>query len=627
MHPLTMEDTLALHTIDWAVIGLYLALAMVVGLWVSKVAGSGVRSYFLADRSLPWWWAGASIAATTFAADTPLAVAGIIATKGISGNWIWLAWMGVHAAVAVLFAESWSRSGVMTDAELIAKRYSGRPAAILRSARAGLYGIVYNAIILGWVLRAMVKIASPFFHWDLWFPEMMHGFAQYWPVDSPLGTPSDGLTIVLLLALVVLYAGLSGIRGVIVTDLVQLGFALVGSFWFAWQAWSAVGGRDGLTEGLRRLYGPEHNYLDLFPDMPGTTAIAFVLFGMYMMVQSYANVPADGGGYLMQRLNATRSPDDARKASLLFLVLQYVIRIWPWLVVGLAALVLIPIGGEATALGGAGAGVAGNREQAYPVLMGVLLQPGMLGLMVASLLAAFMSTVDTHMNWGASYIVNDIYVRLAPQAPVRRQIAVARLAVLCFAVGAVLVSFQIETIEQAWKWVAALGAALGAPTALRWVWWRVNAAGELAAMAAGLAAVLALSLVSWPYETELLVIAGTSLLGLAAGMLWGPPTAPETLRAFVAEVAPIGFWPGTCKRRGARSLAITALRWGGVVGGTVALLAGVHRMLLLGEYASGLGWLAGGMLALVLGARGSVSASVTPRMAAAARPPLPSREA
>lgn len=607
-----MGETLALQPIDWVVIGLYLALALGVGLWASKLASGGVRSYFLADRSLPWWWAGASIAATTFAADTPLAVAGIIATKGVSGNWIWLAWMGVHAAVVVLFAESWSRSGVMTDAELVAKRYSGRPASVLRTARAGLYGIVYNAIILGWVLRAMVKIASPFFRWDVWFPGLMAGVALVWPADSPLGTPSDGMTIVLLLALVVVYSSLSGIRGVIITDLVQLGLALVGSFWFAWLAWSAVGGRAGLTEGLGRLYGADHNYLDLFPDMPGATALAFVVFGLAMLVQSYANVPADGGGYLMQRLNATRSPRDARKASLLFLVLQYAVRVWPWLVVGLAALVLIPIGAESTALGGVGAGVAGDREQAYPVLMGALLHPGLLGLMVASLLAAFMSTIDTHMNWGASYIVNDVYLRLAPQAPVRRQLAVARLAVLCFAVGAVLVSFQIDTIEQAWKWVAALGAALGAPTALRWVWWRVNAAGELAAMAAGLSTALALAWVDWPYETELLVIAGASLLGLAAGMLWGPPTAPDTIRAFVADIAPIGFWPGRSRRRGARALAVTALRWAGVVGGTVALLVGVHRMLLLGEYAVGLAWLAGGVLALGMGSRAHDSTVLVP---------------
>lgn len=605
-----MPTQLSLHTIDALVIGGYLLLALVVGLWVSKQAGSGMQSYFLAGRSLPWWWAGASIAATTFAADTPLAVAGIIAAKGISGNWIWLAWMGVHAAVVVLFAENWSRSGVVTDAELITRRYSGRAAEWLRTARAGLYGIVYNAIILGWVLRAMVKIASPFFHWDLWFPVAVGALASIWPANSPLGTPSDAITILLLLALVVLYTSLGGLRGVIVTDLVQLALALVGTVWLAWEAWSAVGGRTGLVDGLERLYGAQHGLLDLFPQVApgalGAFSYGFVIFGLYLVVQSYANVPADGGGYLMQRLNATRSPADARKASLLFLLIQYPLRIWPWVVVGLAALVLIPIGGESSALGGAGALVAGDRERAYPVLMGVLLQPGLLGLMVASLLAAFMSTVDTHMNWGASYLVNDVYLRLRPQATSQQQITVARIAVLVFAIGAVLVSFQIETIEQAWKWVAALGAALGAPTALRWVWWRVNAAGELGAMAVGLAAAIVLGWIDWAFEIELLIIAIASLIGLAAGMLMGPRTDEGVINTFVADIQPIGIWPGRARRAGAKEIGARALRWVAVVGGVVALLAGVHSMLLLGNTVMGLVWLVAGVAALAWGARARV---------------------
>lgn len=602
-----MGGHLTLAAVDWAVIAGYLALALAVGLWVRRAAGSGTRSYFLADRSLPWWWAGASIAATTFAADTPLAVAGIVAAKGIGGNWIWLAWVGVHAAVVVLFAENWSRSGVLTDAELTTRRYSGQAASLLRTARAGLYGVVYNAIILGWVLRAMAKIAAPFFHWDAWFPGFMQVFASLWPAGTPLGTPSDGLTVLLLLGLVAVYAGLGGLRGVIVTDLVQLAFALGGSVWFAVAAWNAVGGRVGLLSGLTELYGPAHRYLDLFPSPAvaglGGAGFAFLVFGLYLVVQSYANVPADGGGYLMQRLNATRSPADARKASLLFLALQYVLRVWPWLIVGLAALVLIPIGGEATALNGAAQRVAGDREQAYPVLMGVLLQPGVLGVMVASLLAAFMSTVDTHMNWGASYLVNDVYLRLYPGATPRRQIAVARAAVGLFAVVAVLVSFQIETIEQAWKWVAALGAALGAPTALRWVWWRVNAAGELAAMAAGLTAAAVLGFADWPYEAELIMISGASLVGLAAGILFGRPTEPAVIAAFVAEVRPVGFWPGRPLRAGAGEVAVRAARWAAVVGGTVLALAGVHRLLLLGETLTGLLLVGAATAALMLGAR------------------------
>lgn len=616
-----MGAAVSLGFADWALIGGYLALSLAVGLWVREKAGASLRSYFLADRTLPWWWAGASIAATTFAADTPLAVAGIIASKGIAGNWIWFSWMGVHAAVVVLFAESWSRSGVVTDAELISRRYSGRAADWLRFTRAGLYGLVYNAIILGWVLRAMAKIVSPFFRWDLWFPDFMAAFTAIWPAASPLGSPSDGLTIVVLLALVAIYAGFGGIRGVILTDLVQLGFALGGSFWLAFAAWRAAGGREGLVSGLTRLYGEGHHYLDLFPSPDaagvGAAGYGFLMFGLYLVVQSYANVPADGGGYFMQRLNATRSPADARKASLLFLVLQYVFRLWPWIVTGLAALVLIPIGAEPAALNGAAAAVAGDREQAYPVLMGVLLQPGVLGIMVASLLAAFMSTVDTHMNWGASYVVNDVYLRLRPDASPRRQIRVARGAVVLFAVGAVAVSFKIDTIEQAWKWVAALGAALGAPTALRWVWWRVNAAGEIGAMAAGLISAAVLAWVDWPYEQELVIIAGASVAGLALGMLFGPPTAPAVVAAFAETVRPPGFWPGKPAAAAARELGRRAARWSLVVGGTVLSLAGVHRWLLWGDAVSGALLLATAGAAIALGVRSAPEPAPAPEHEAA----------
>lgn len=601
-----MPVRLSLHPLDGLVIGAYLLFALAVGVYATRRAGTDINNYFLAGRSLPWWCAGASIAATTFAADTPLAVAGIVAAKGIGGNWIWLAWMGVHAAVVVLFAAQWYRSGVVTDAELISRRYSGRPAEVLRSARAGLYGIVYNAIILGWVLRAMVKIASPFFHWDAWLPGLVAVVALFWPAQSSMGSPSDAITIVLLLALVVVYTSLGGLRGVMLTDMLQLALGLLGGAWFAWEAWFAVGGREGLTEGLDRLYGAQHGFLDLFPQVApgalGAWSFGMLVFGMYLLVQSYANVPADGGGYLMQRLNATRSPAEARKASLLFLLLQYPLRIWPWLVVALAALVLIPIGQEGTALGGAAASVAGDRESAYPVLMGALLSPGVLGMLVASLLAAFMSTVDTHMNWGASYLVNDVYLRLHPKASARSQIRVARVAVVFFAVGAVLVSLQIDTIEQAWKWVAALGAALGAPTALRWMWWRVNAAAELAATAAGLSAALILGWIDWQFEVELLIIAGASLFGMAIGMTYGPATDDRVIAAFVADIEPIGFWPGRSRRKGGREIAMRALRWAAVVTGTIALLVGTHRMLLLGEMAVGIAWLCAGGLALAWGA-------------------------
>lgn len=599
---------LSLHAADWAVIGVYLLLALGAGLWMREKASSDRESYFLAGRSLPWWWAGASIAATTFAADTPLAVTGIVASRGMGGNWIWLSWMGVHAAVVVLFARAWSKSGVITDAEFVAQRYSGRAAGNLRWMRAGLYGVLYNGIILGWVLRAMVKIASPYFAWDQWLPGTMRGLSRVWPEGTPLGTPSEGLTIVLLLGLVAVYSSLGGIRGVMLTDLVQLGLALVGSLIFAWKAWDAVGGREGLVGSLSELYGPDNDFLSLAPD----ASSGLGLLALFLIVQSYANVPADGGGYLMQRLNSTRSPRDAEKASVMFMLLQYGLRVWPWLIVALAALVLVPIGAEVGTLGGAGDVIAADRELAYPVLMGALLGPGLLGVMVASLLAAFMSTVDTHMNWGASYVVNDVYLRLKPDATPQAQVRVARIAVVGFAIAAVLVCSQINTIEQAWKWVAAIGAALGVPTALRWVWWRVTAVAEISAIGAGLAVALYLTVTdALSYESGLIVISAASLVGMLAGIAFGPRTDPAVLDSFAAKVDPPGFWPGRPMNDAIRSIATRAGRWALVVGGTVTLLFATHRLLLTDEVMAGIALGVFAVAALWAGTRATGDASTS----------------
>jgi Na+/proline symporter len=602
-----VHESLALHPLDWTVIGLYLVLALGVGIAVRRRAGRDRESYFLAGRSLPWWWAGLSIAATTFAADTPLAVTGIVATKGMSGNWIWVSWLGVHAAVIVYFAARWRRSGVLTDAELVDLRYSGREAGWLRLFRAGLYGVVYNCIILGWVLRAMVKIVSPFFRWQEWLPGLVSVLEEIWPRSSSLGSPSEGLTIIALLAIVATYSSLGGIRGVIFTDLIQLAIALAGSVWLAILAWDSTGGGTSLVGSLETLYGPDHGYLDLLPDASGGwltgAGLGSFAFGVYLLVQSYANVPADGGGYLMQRLGTTREPSGARHASLLFVVVQYLVRTWPWLVVAVAALVLVPIGDETTALGGAASAVAGDREMAYPVLMAYLMPPVALGLMVTSLLAAFMSTVDTHINWGASYIVNDVLLRLRPRASNRLQVLVARLAVAGFALAAVLVSFGIDTIEQAWKWVAALGAALGVPTALRWFWWRVNAAGEIGAMVAGLGTALVLTVATdVGFEVRLVVISAASIAGLAAGMLLGPSTDPVVIERFAARVGPHGWWPGRRFDRALAEVAADGLRWCAVLAGTFAIMAGCHQFIFMRRTFLAFGLLLGGIPLLLWGA-------------------------
>lgn len=573
-----------LSSLDLAIIVGYLAAALAVGFWVRGRAEESREAYFLAGRRLPWWWAGASIAATTFAADTPLAVTGIIADRGLSGNWMWLSWIAVHAGVVVYFASRWSRLGVVTDAEFVSRRYDGRAAEVLRLLRAGLYGVVYNALILGWVLKAMVKIAAPFFDWNTWAPGLVSALGQVWPESGALGTPGEGLTVLVLLLVVAIYSGAGGLAGVVITDLFQLGLALVASLYFAAVALEAVGGTTGLSEQLVRLYGARHSYLELFPGWEGgwmdAAGLGVFGLGVYMVVQSFANLPADGGGYLMQRLNATRSPSEARRAALLFMGLQYLLRVWPWFIVGLCALVLIPLGQEHTALGGAAAAVAADRESAYPVLMRYLLPSGMLGLMVASLLAAFMSTVDTHLNWGASYVVSDLLPRLRPNASRRLRIRVARVAVAAYALMAIVVCFRIHSIEVAWQWVAALGAALGPVTALRWLWWRVTAASELISAAAGLFTGLLLAVFSeLAYEPRLMLTAGVALGALLLAVGLGPRADPTRAQAFATETAALGFWPDRSRRQALRELLGRGLAFALVVGSAVASLWASHALL------------------------------------------------
>lgn len=541
--------------IDWIVIAAYLLFALYVGIASRERAGQSRSSYFLADRSLPWWWAGTSIAATTFAADTPLAITGIVAARGLSGNWLWLSWLLVHAGVVMLFARRWWRAGVVTDAEFIALRYDGSAAGYLRSFRAGLYGLVYNVIILGWVLRAMGKIVQPLVRWEEWAPWLVRSAEMVVPTRSALGGPSEAVTVMILVLLVALYSSLGGIRGVIRTDLLQFALGLLGSIWLAVVAWSHAGGRRGVLEGLRAAYGDTApSSTTLFPtaQTEWVSAIGMGAFGLgaYLLVQSYANVPADGGGYLQQRLCTARSEGDAQKAAWLFFVLQYGVRLWPWLMVALAALVILPVGGEHAVLGDSlGALVAADREMAYPALMMHLLPPGVFGVLVVSLLAAFMSTIDTHFNWGASYVVSDVALRVNPQLSVRAQVVIARASVVVFAIGAVLVAFQIERIEQAWRWVAALGAALGVPTILRWLWWRMTAEAELCGAASGLACAALLWTAGWgSYELQLIVISGVSVVATLGTIVLGRTPTVESTTAFIRAVAPLGVWPGTQAR-------------------------------------------------------------------------------
>jgi Na+/proline symporter len=575
-----------LKPIDLCIILSYFIFVLVIGFLVRKISGKNKEEYFLGGRRIPWWLAGISIAATTYAADTPLAVCGIIASKGLSGNWLWLPWMGIHAAVIVFFASAWRKTGVLTDAQFISIRYSGNRKEALRLLRAAVSGIVLNCIILAWVFKAMFKISNVFFHWEKWLPDLFGFFSRIWPASGNFGSPNEAITLVFILFIIAIYSSMGGIRGVIFTDFVQFIMSFAGGVWLAANAWSHVGGQQGLLQGLEKIYGSGHQFLDLFPSQAGwisTLEIGSMFFGVYLLIQSISAVDSDGGGYIMQRLATTRDANGAKKASVLFLFFHYLIRIWPWFIVGLAALVILPLGQDVYTIENTEY-ILNDRESAYPTLMTLLLPSGVLGLVLASLLAAFMSTVDTHINWGASYIVNDWLLKIFPKVSDKAQLRVARIALVLFLSISLLISLFIGTIETGWRAVATIGAAFGTPTLLRWFWWKLNADAEILAIVTGLTAGAFLALFTdITYEFRLILTSIFSLLGVLIGVIWGRPTEAATLDHFISVVQPIGFWPDRSLKKSLRELFFALFRWILICFGLTLLLMAFHKLIFTGK--------------------------------------------
>lgn len=553
-----------MSVLDLVVIFSYVAFAFFIGVFVSKKASQGEESYFLADRKLPWWQAGISMAATTFAADTPLAVTGIIAAKGLSGNWMWLSWLFLHLSMVFIFSKQWRKSKVLTDAELIDIRYSGIEAKFLRKLKAFLYGVVFNAIVLGWVLKAMNKIVEPFFLWNEWAPDLVSFVQNVTPSFLMFGSAEEMITTFVLLFLVAVYSSAGGFRGVVITDMFQFAFAIGASYFLAVSAYDYVGGFSGLRESYTSIYNSSE-FLNVIPNFSNgwvaDIGMGAGVFMFYLLIQSYANNPADGGGYFMQRLAACKDEHHSKKAAFLFVCIHYFIRIWPWFFMGIVALVVIPIGMEGEVFDGKYAFVATDRERAYPALMGLLLSEGGLGLMLASLLAAFMSTIDTHLNWGASYIVNDFYSTENKDASAKQKVRVARFSIFGFMFLAVIVASQIHAIRDAWQWIAYLGAGIGAPTILRWLWWRVNAWSELLALGVSLILALVLTQYSISFEYKLIIL---GLAGMASTVIGAFIKEADELKVntFAELVGPMGLWPnreGALKELVLSSLKVVAL--------------------------------------------------------------------
>jgi solute:Na+ symporter, SSS family len=506
-----------LHAVDWVIIGLYFLLSAAIGVYFTRRAGSSIQEFFLSGRNLPWWLAGTSMVATTFAADTPLAVTELVAKNGIAGNWLWWNFVLGGVLTVFFFARLWRRAGILTDVEFVELRYSGRPAAFLRGFRALYLGLFINTVIIGWVNLAMASV-----------------------LEGMFGIPPGQVMIyvALSMALTALYSALSGLWGVAVTDAFQFVLAMTGTIVLAVVVLDLpqVGGMAGLLE---KVPGWSLSFFPVIsqgatPESTGALTLGagafFAFVGIQWWACWYPGAEPGGGGYVAQRMMSAKDERHSLFATLWFTVAHYCVRPWPWIIVGLATLVLYPDLGPT------------EKRLGYVYAMRDFLPPGFKGMLVASFFAAYMSTLSTQFNWGTSYIINDFYRRFVrPDAPERHLVAVSRIATLAMMALSLYVTSILDTISGAWAFIIEAGAGLGLVLILRWFWWRINAWSEIAAMVTPLVTCGWLHVateVRFP-QTLYTIVAVTTFAWLVVTFLT-KPTDAGTLARFYRRVHPGG---------------------------------------------------------------------------------------
>lgn len=521
-----------MQLVDWLIVLLYLGIASGLGLYLSRRGSQSLVDFFVSGRSLPWWLAGTSMAATTFSIDTPLYIAGVVGTRGIAGNWEWWNFGIAHIVMLYIFSRLWRRSEIVTDAELTEIRYGGSMAAVLRATKAFLFAVPINCIAIGYAMLAMIKVVDAL---EIWQSMGIEG--DYLKLSSVIGVS----------LLVLLYSGFSGLWGVVATDFFQFFLALLGAIIVAIAAVNHVGGMRELVDAV-----PE-DILSFVPFTRGegflgwqwsdAAGITATTFAAYLFVQWWSFRRSDGGGEFVQRLAATKDEAEAEKASWCFNILHYLVRTWPWVVVALVALVVYPD--------------LEDRELGYPKLMLDFLPPGVLGLVAASLVAAFMSTVSTSINWGASYLTNDLYRRfLNPTASQEQLVLVGRVAsVIVTFIGAIAAFFS-DSVGDVFRLVIAIGTGPGLVLILRWFWWRINAAAELTAMVVGFTiGVLTTQFgdlfATTDFGVRLTIISVVTAVAWISVMFFTPPESDATLDAFYRQVRPSGWgWQRQRQRTG-----------------------------------------------------------------------------
>jgi Na+/proline symporter len=509
---------MTLTTLDWTIVGAYFAVSLAVGIWASKQAGEDTKSFFLAGRNMPWWLLGVSMVATTFSTDTPNLVTDLVRQNGVSGNWVWWAFLLTGMLTVFIYAKLWHRSGVLTDIEFYELRYSGKAAAFLRGFRALYLGLIFNVLVMGAVSLAAVKFGEIVLGWPGW------------------------LTLTIACSITLAYSTLGGLKAIIITDFVQFLLAMIGSIW----AMIYILGLEQIG-GLSNLIAHANvvDKLALIPNLSDPdiwVPILLVPLAVQWWASYYPGSEPGGGGYIAQRMFSAKDEKNAVSATLFFNVAHYALRPWPWILIALSSLIIFP---ELSDIKAAFPNLPADKmghDVAYPAML-TLLPSGLLGLVAASLIAAFMSTMSTQLNLGASYLVNDFYHRfIKPDSSEKHLVNVGRLFTIISIILGGGLGLILTSAGQAFTLLLMIGAGTGMIYILRWFWWRINAYTEIVAMVSSLCIAFYFNFIDQGFEGWEKIVIGAILTTVVwvVATYFTPPDDDKTLQNFVKKVNPGG---------------------------------------------------------------------------------------
>ena len=512
-----------LSSLDWLIVGCYFIFSLAIGIWASKQAGKDTKSFFLAGQNMPWWLLGISMVATTFSTDTPNLVTDLVRQNGVSGNWSWWAFLLTGMLTVFIYARLWRRSGVLTDIEFYELRYHGKAAAFLRGFRALYLGLVFNVLVMGTVSLAAVK-----------FGEIVLGLPGW-------------LTLSIACSITLIYSTMGGLKAVIITDFVQFTLAMIGSIWgmFYILGLPEIGGLSNLVSHVNVV-----EKISLFPDLSDPNVwvpVLFVPLAVQWWASYYPGAEPGGGGYIAQRMFSAKDEKNAVGATFLFNIAHYALRPWPWILIALSSLIIFP---ELSDIQKAFPNLPADKlghDVAYPAML-TLLPSGLLGLVAASLIAAFMSTMSTQLNLGASYLVNDFYHRfIKPHASQSELVKVGRIFTIISIILGGGLGLLLTSAGQAFTLLLMIGAGTGLIYILRWFWWRINAYTEIVAMISSILIAGYFNFTDSGFEGWQKIIIGSILTSIVwvIATYFTPPEDEETLRNFVKKVNPGG--PGWAK--------------------------------------------------------------------------------